>query len=183
MTPGEQFHDPRARARRRKGTTPVIGLIGGVASGKSAVAALLAERGFTAIDADKVGHVVLDLSEVQQKLVHRFGTTVVVSHPLASATGARVDRRALAAIVFTDPEARRALEAIVHPLMRARFAQAIDRATEQGTPGVVLDAAVLFEAGWNDLCDLVVFVDCSRAERMRRAAIHRGWSEAVFGRA
>jgi dephospho-CoA kinase len=180
MTPGERFHEPRARARWRHGTTPVIGLIGGVASGKSAVAALLADRGFTTIDADRVGHEVLDLPDVQQKLVNRFGTAVVVGHSPSGTEGPQVDRRALATIVFPDPEARRALEAIVHPLMRVRFAQAIDRAIERAPRGVVLDAAILFEAGWNDLCDLVVFVDSPRSERMHRAATHRGWSEAVF---
>jgi dephospho-CoA kinase len=154
-------------------------LTGGVASGKSAVAVLLAKRGFTAIDADKVGHEVLELPEVRQKLANRFGTAVL-AHGSPRGTDAHVDRRALATIVFTDPEARSALEAIVHPVMRARFAQAIDRAIEQGAPGVFLDAAILFEAGWNVLCDKVVFVDAPRSERMRRATTNRGWSEAVF---
>ena len=84
-----------------------------------------------------------------------------------------------AAIVFADPEARRALEAIVHPLMRARFVEAIDQASSASpAPApVVLDAAILLEAGWDDLCDLVVFVDAPRSERLRRAADDRGWSE------
>jgi dephospho-CoA kinase len=180
MTSGERSHEPRGQVRWRNGTTPVIGLTGGVASGKSAVAALLAERGCTAIDADSVGHEVLDLPHVQQKLVNRFGPGVVLDYGSGTPDGPRVDRRALAAIVFPDPEARRALEAIVHPLMRARFLEAIDLALESGRGPVILDAAILLEAGWQDLCDIVVFVDSPRSERLRRAADHRGWSEAVF---
>ena len=64
--------------------------------------------------------------------------------------------------------------------MRARFREAIDRALETGRGPVVLDAAILLEAGWQDLCDIVVFVDSPRSERLRRAADHRGWSEADF---
>jgi dephospho-CoA kinase len=178
MTSGERSHEPRRRWR--DGTTPVIGLTGGVASGKTAVAALLAEHGCTAIDADSVGHEILDLPVVQQKLVHRFGPSVVQGKGGGTSGTPRVDRRALAAIVFADQEARRALEAIVHPLMRARFSEAIERALETGHRPVVLDAAILLEAGWQDLCDLVVFVDSPRSQRIRRAAEHRGWSEAAF---
>ena len=180
MTSGERSQGARGPWRWRNGTTPVIGLTGGVASGKSTVAGLLAERDCAAIDADAVGHEVLDLPEVQQKLVHRFGPGVVVDHGPGSPTGARVDRRALAAIVFPDQDARRDLEAIVHPLMRARFLTSIDRALQTGRGPVILDAAILLEAGWQDLCDIVVFVDSPRSERLRRAANHRGWSEDVF---
>jgi dephospho-CoA kinase len=176
MSSGEPSHEPRAALRWHHGATPVIGLTGGVASGKSAVAALLVERGCALIDADKVGHRVLDLPEVQQRLVDRFGSDVVIR--LADLEP-RVDRRALGAIVFSDPEARRALEAIVHPLMRARFALAIDQAFENGQMPV-LDAALLFEAGWNELCDVVAFVDAPRSERARRAAGARGWSQDAF---
>jgi dephospho-CoA kinase len=180
MTSGERSDEPHGPWRWRNGTTPVIGLTGGVASGKSAVAALLAERGCSAIDADSVGHAVLDLPEVKQKLVQCFGPQVVLDHGPGTTCGPRVDRRALAAIVFPDQEARRALEAIVHPLMRARFKEAIDLSLQSGSGPVILDAAILLEAGWQDLCDIVVFVDSTRAERFQRAADHRGWSEAVF---
>jgi dephospho-CoA kinase len=179
MNSGEPSHEPRAALRWHHGANPVIGLTGGVASGKSAVAALLAQRGRAVIDADKVGHLVLDLADVQQKLVDRFGSDIMIRDDGSDQLPPRVDRRALGAIVFSDPEARRALEAIVHPLMRARFAQSIDQAHKNGqTP--VLDAALLFEAGWNELCDVVVYVDAPRRERARRAAANRGWSTEVF---
>jgi dephospho-CoA kinase len=180
MTSGERIEEPRTSRRWRNGTTPVIGLTGGVASGKSAVAALLAERGFTVIDADAVGHEVLELPEVKQKLVDRFGPAVLRQPAPGVSSGATVDRRAIAGIVFADTEARRALEAIVHPLMRQRFIEAINRVFETARGPVVLDAAVLFEAGWQDLCDRVIFVQAPRPERIHRAAEHRGWSPAIF---
>ena len=89
MTSGERSYQPRGHWRWRNGTTPVIGLTGGVASGKSAVAALLAERGCAAIDADRVGHEVLDRSDVQKKLVDRFGPSVVLEPGPVTATGPR----------------------------------------------------------------------------------------------
>jgi dephospho-CoA kinase len=183
MTPSERSHDPRADPRWQHGATPVLGLTGGLASGKSAVASLLAERGFAVIDADSVGHEVLEGPPVVRKVVERFGTGVLAAEGLSSERGPRVNRAALAAIVFTDPGERRALEAIVHPLMRARFIEAIEQETSparQGARPVVLDAAILLEAGWDDLCDLVVFVDAPRSERMRRAALLRGWPAEIF---
>ena len=118
MTSGERLEEPRPTGRWRNGTTPVIGLTGGVASGKSAVAALLAEHGCATIDADLVGHDVLELSHVRQQLVDRFGARVLLepARGTGDSAGPRIDRRALAAIVFADPIARSALEVIVHPL-------------------------------------------------------------------
>ncbi len=84
-------------------------------------------------------------------------------------------------IVFADPTARHALEAILHPTMRARFLATINRlARLQDSTAVVLDAAILLEAGWDDLCDRIVFVDAPRLERLRRVAETRGWSEETF---
>ncbi|HZW34100.1 MAG TPA: dephospho-CoA kinase, partial [Isosphaeraceae bacterium] len=83
-----------------------------------------------------------------------------------------------------DPTARAALEAIVHPPMRAQFRRAIANAVQDGCAGlVVLDAAILLEAGWDDLCDRIVFVEAPRPERLRRLAAARGWSaETVAAR-
>jgi dephospho-CoA kinase len=179
MTPGERSHEPRAKKCWKHGASPVIGLTGGVASGKSSVASLLAERGCALIDADSVGHEVLDRPGVVQKLVEHFGPGVVAEGGLSSARRPQVDRKALGAIVFVDPEARHVLEAIVHPLMRVRFALAIEQELGPGRP-VVLDAAILLEKGWDDLCDLVAFVDAPRSERLHRAAASRGWSDEDF---
>ncbi len=183
MTLGERSFQPPAASRWKHGTAPVIGLTGGVASGKSSVATLFAEHGCAVIDADSVGHAVLELPAVKERLVGRFGPAVVVGHGPSGSAEPRVDRKALAAIVFADPEARQALEAIVHPLMRARFLEEFEKELGPGRATgrpVVLDAAILREAGWDDLCDLVVFVDAPRAERLRRATQNRGWSLQNF---
>ena len=96
----------------------VIGLIGGIGGGKSSVAALLKARGAVVIDADSVGHEILNEPPVRGQIVERFGTGVLSAR--SADPGRRgIDRKALGAIVFADPQARRDLEAIVHPRMRA----------------------------------------------------------------
>jgi len=161
----------------KHGAIPVIGLIGGVGSGKSAVAAILAARGGVVIDADRVGHELLTVPAVRDQIVARFGDKVLDRRVSAVGSGSRIDRSALGEIVFADPERRRELEAIVHPRMRDRFRSEIERLTRLGDAGViVLDAAILLEAGWDDLCDHVVFVDAPRSVRRRRVAEQRGWS-------
>ena len=130
-----------------------------------------------------VGHELLDDPEVRERLVDRFGAGVLARRGLEPGAAPGSIGGHWAAIVFADPEARRGLEAIVHPLMRARFVEAIEREMQAGRDqarSVVLDAAILLEAGWDDLCDLVVFVDAPRAERMRRGADQRGWSAETF---
>jgi dephospho-CoA kinase len=163
--------------------SPVIGLIGGIGSGKSQVSGMLAARGAIVIIADAVGHELLNDPEVRDQIVDRFGADVMTGPASPADAAPRIDRRALGAIVFADPAARRDLEAILHPRMRARFTDSIDRAARVDGPGarvVVLDAAILLEAGWDDLCDLIVFVDAPRDERVRRVIEERGWSEQTL---
>jgi dephospho-CoA kinase len=158
---------------------PVIGLTGTIGGGKSRVAALLGRRGAVVIDADAVGHEVLARGDIVRRVVERFGTAVleasgVLDHP-------RVDRKLLGRLVFADPAARHDLEAIVHPEMRRRFEQAIEHERARAkAPAIVLDAAILLEAGWDSLCDLVVFVDASLPVRLDRVLRDRGWTEAVL---
>jgi dephospho-CoA kinase len=140
------------------------------------VAAALAARGAVVIDADQVGHEVLDQPEVGRAVLKRFGEGVLRSSE-GGISGPRLDRRALGAIVFADPAALRDLEALLHPRMERLFHEAIARAVRDATPpAVVLDAAILLETGWDRCCDLVVFVETPRAERLRRVASSRGWS-------
>jgi dephospho-CoA kinase len=169
------------RDRWKHGVLPVLGLIGGIGGGKSAVARLLAGRGAAVIDADAVGHERLEDPAIRERVVGRFGAGVLEMTPSGDAEGPRISRRALAAIVFGDAAALRDLEAILHPAMRDRFVRTIDRLVrEGGRPCIVLDAAVLLEAGWDDLCDRIAFVDAPRPERLRRVEQARGWSEATF---
>ncbi|MBW3541548.1 MAG: dephospho-CoA kinase [Planctomycetes bacterium] len=164
-----------------RGDVPVIGIVGGIGSGKSTLARRLAEqRPVVVVDGDDAGHRVLEQPEVQQKIRERFGDAVFTE------TGV-VDRRALARQVFGDDKAQRQaradLEQIVHPHIKQELIRRIAEARR--TPeieAVLLDAAILLEAGWNDLCTAVVFVDTSHDERLRRVKAGRGWDEAELRR-
>jgi dephospho-CoA kinase len=150
----------------------VFGLTGGVACGKSFVASCLAELGAVVLDADKLGHEVLAEPEVIAALRARWGDSIL--HHDGS-----IDRRAVAKIVFAPAGAaeRRFLEEISHPRIAEHLRQGIDRARQHQAPAVVIDAALLVEAGWHKLCHSVVFISVPRDVRLARAAA-RGWSEA-----
>ncbi|HYO23999.1 MAG TPA: dephospho-CoA kinase [Lacipirellulaceae bacterium] len=154
-----------------------IGLIGGIACGKSAVAAALARRGAVVFDADKLGHRVLLDPDVRSVLTARWG------HAVLGPDG-ELDRSAIAKIVF-GPAAesvaeRRFLESVVHPGIRRQIEAGIRGLTRQ-TPAAVVDAALLVEAGWSDVCSAIVWIECPQNERQRRAAA-RGWSADEFTR-
>ena len=158
------------------GSLPVIGLVGGIGGGKSLAASVLAELGALVIDADKVGHTLLDQNPCRDIVVEVFGEGVLAPF---TAEGERrpIDRKALGALVFADPFLLGRLEDILHPLMRRTFERAIAREVRRERyPAVVLDAAVLYEAEWNDLCDKVVFIDAAPEVRLARLEASRGWT-------
>ena len=150
---------------------PVLGLVGGIGAGKTTVAAILQGQGALVLDADAIGHALLDQRPSREAVLERFGPGV-----LDPADPERVNRRALARIVFNDRESLRALEAILHPRIRVTVEKAIRRVQRRReAPLIVLDAALLHEAGWTDLCDFVAFVDAP-AELRRERVTARGWS-------
>jgi dephospho-CoA kinase len=160
---------------------PVVGLIGGIGSGKSYVAGLMNKRGAVVIDADAVGHGVLEEPEIRRQIVTTFGPGVVRSSAPNGTQNGTIDRRALGSLVFADRHALLDLERIVHPVMRSRFIEVIESERRRGVaPAVVLDAAILLEAGWDDLCDRIVFVDASWPVRLARVSHSRGWSAEVL---
>lgn len=154
----------------------IIGILGGVASGKSMVARLFAQLGAGVLDADRAAHEALRQPEIEAALRARWGEAVF-------GPDGHVDRARVAAIVFGDtPQSTRErgfLERLVHPAAARRIeCQAADLAAE-GRAVAVLDAPLLLEAGWDKLCEKLVFVDAPRESRCRRA-IARGWSEKEF---
>ena len=158
------------------GRAKVIGLAGGVAAGKSLVAGFLRELGAVVIDADRLGHEALENSDVKRALRERWGDAVF------DADG-RVDRRRLGAVVFQDEESRAFLNALVHPGIRRRMSEELDRTLAQGRARVIaLDAALLFEAGLETWCDATVFVDAPLAAREARARRQRRWDAAELTR-
>lgn len=150
----------------------VIGVVGGIAGGKSTVSRQLQQLGARSLDADAAGHAVLDEPEVIELLQNRWGIDVMSPEQ-------RIDRQAVAARVFGDvpnaAEERRFLESVTHPRIRRRLEAEIDEARRAGAPAVVLDVPLLLEVGWETICDSVLFVDTPREQRLARVA-ERGWT-------
>lgn len=154
---------------------PVIGLAGGIGSGKSTVGRILAELGCLVIDSDQRSREALDRPDVRAELVGWWGEGILGPE-------GRVDRSRVAKVVFADPAERARLEALVHPIVRQDRAAMIAEAAGRPYRAVVIDAPLLFEAGLESECDAVIFVEASREERLRRVAESRGWSEAELVR-
>lgn len=156
--------------------TRVIGVVGGVASGKSTVAGILEELGARRLDADRLAHQALRDPVVRAAVLERWGEEVIDDQ-------GQIDRPAVAAHVFGDStaaaDARRFLEQLIHPIVRRDAEQAILEANQQSIPAVVIDAPLLLEAGWGPICDEILFVDAPREIRLRRAA-ERGWTDQEF---
>lgn len=151
---------------------PVIGLVGGIGAGKSTAALAFAARGGFIVDGDAIGHQALRQPEIVEKIVARWGQHV--RKPDGS-----LDRRAIAQIVFADAAERRALEEMVFPYIGSGCRRAIARAQDDPlVQFVVLDAAVMLEAGWNNEVDRIVYVDAPRELRYQRLAARSGWSPA-----
>lgn len=155
----------------------LIGLTGGIGSGKSTVARLFADRGAVVIDADRVAREVVEPGEdALAQIVERFGDHVLTSE-------GRLDRPAMAAIVFGDDEARAALEAITHPAIRDRIAQQVAAVAQlEEADGqervVVVDHPLLVESGAAAGFATVVVVEAPEEVRVRRLVDARGMDEA-----
>jgi dephospho-CoA kinase len=147
----------------------VLGLAGGVGSGKSTVASMFRRWGAEVVDADALGHRVLDLPPVRSRLVRIWGAGILER--------GRVDRAALARLAFRSRREVARLNRAVHPAILREIRRGIARARGP----VVLDAALLYEAGADSLCDRVAFVSAPRRERARRTR-ERGWSPGELAR-
>jgi dephospho-CoA kinase len=154
----------------------VIGLLGGVASGKSLVAHQLAQLGAGVLDADHAGHEVLRLPRIEAAARARWGANVF------GADG-HIDRARLAGIVFAGPpdgpREREYLEQLTHPEIGRLVEKQAQAMAAAGTKIAVLDAPLILEAAWDKLCEVLVFVDAPRQARLARA-LARGWSEEGF---
>lgn len=153
---------------------PVIGLTGGIASGKTTVSQILAGRGAHIIDADRVGHAVIEPSgEAYPEVVAAFGTDILDDD-------GTISRRKLGAIVFSEPARLAELNGISHPRMAERMAREIEalrlRSNGDRPPAVVLDAAILFEAGWDGLCDEIWTVEAPQEVAITRLIERNGFT-------
>lgn len=162
------------RGRIRAAAPAIIGIAGGIGSGKSALTSALAALGFMAINFDAEARRALDRPGVRETLLMWWGEAVL-------GPDGRIDRRKVADLVFADSGERVRLERLIHPLITPDGEALRARARESGKPGVVLDAPLLFEAGLDRLCDFVVFVDAPADVRRARVA-SRGWSADELAR-
>lgn len=161
---------PQPSPRRGEGQKPIIGIAGGIGSGKSFVADLFGELGCRVIKADEQVHRAYQRRDVKARLREWWGAR-------AFTPSGEVDRAAVAGIVFDAPAERARLEGLIHPIVNAERDEIMRRS--QGDPAVVAfvwDVPLLFETGLNRECDCIVFVDAPVAVRRRRVRASRGWT-------
>ena len=150
----------------------VVGLTGGIGSGKSAFAALLAEQGARVVDADLLGREALQPGRpAWHSVVDQFGDEVLAHHSL------QIDRKRLAEIVFADRDKLAALNAIVHPVIMKGIADALDKLRNTDEI-VILDAALILELGLSEGLDALVVVVADESLRKKRLSKERGMSDA-----
>jgi dephospho-CoA kinase len=169
------------------GVMHILGIVGGIASGKSTVSTRLSELGAVVLDADKAAHEALNQRDVQKALVARWGPEILDGQ-------GQVDRKAIAGRIFATPvenpedlseqqaetqSNRLFLEQTIHPRVHQQFVQKIDQLTKRGVAITVIDAPLLLEADWGSVCDDIVFVDCPVETRLERALL-RGWTKRQF---
>lgn len=186
----------------------ILGITGGIASGKSEVTRILAAQGAIIIHADQIGHQVLHSDELREPLLALFGNEILAenlpSSSLQSTAHPPIDRKKVAQLVFgaTDlaRERKAKLEALTHPCIRRQIRREIEQAINDSTNAtippatvseiptaptskflkwIVLDVPLLFESGWSNACDVIWFIDASAPTRLARAK-QRGWSEQDF---
>ncbi len=164
----EQNHQRTANTGRKQKCT-VLGLVGGVGSGKSTVARLFGEWGAEVIDADAICSELHRTPDVREAIEAEWGRDIFTE-------GGQLDRARLADIVFDRPGDLNKLNAILHPRVIERIERRITACrTDGGPPLCVIDAPLLLETGLDRLCDTVAFIDCDRDTRVCRLARERHW--------
>ena len=149
----------------------IIGITGGISSGKSTIGRMLASMGSEYIDADEMCHRLFLVQELKNKIVERFGITVQDIY-------GKIDRSRLAEIVFQDKTCLDDLCSILHPIVIERIKSKITEIEKQGRrKAIVIDAALLEESDLSLICDFIVFVNTSRDHRLERSRISRHWKE------
>jgi len=142
---------------------PVIGILGGIGSGKSTVAAEFAKLGCGVIDADKIAHELLARQAVKEQIVTRFGPAVLDD-------AGKIDRRKLAEVAFSGTEKLSLLNQVIHPLVLEQADKLIDQYRRQShVKAIVLDMPLLLEVGWAERCNKLIFIASEQKLRQSRA--------------
>jgi dephospho-CoA kinase len=168
------------RQRKVPGEIRVIGLTGGIATGKSSVASFFSERGIPVIDADQLARdAVLPGSPALEQIVLRFGREEILTRD------GELDRKRLGELIFSDPEKRRLLEGILHPEIRKLAEERIAQAAAAGHERLIYMAPLLIEAGATDRVDdlwvVTVRPEIQLERLMRRDGINREQAERIVG--
>lgn len=153
---------------------PIIGIVGGIGSGKTYVARLFGELGCMVIEADALVREAYEDQAVKARLREWWGDEVF------KADGT-VHRASIARRIFQDAEQRKRLEALLHPWVNFRRRE-LQACADAGKVAFVWDTPLLFETGLNRECDAVVYVEAPLQERLRRVAAERGWDETELAR-
>lgn len=172
---------PHSALAALKGQIPLIGLTGGIGSGKSVVAKRLAELGATVIDSDQIAH---DITAPQGSAIAAIKASF--GHELLAADGS-LDRPKMRRLVFNDPNALKRLEGITHPLIQAETVRQASLARQNGALYLVFMVPLLVESGnWSRVIDHLVVVDCPEetqiARVMGRSNLERGQIEQIIGK-
>jgi dephospho-CoA kinase len=149
----------------------VVGLAGGVGSGKSTVAKILEDLGAGVISSDRLSHEELNSDEIKTLLTHWWGDQIV-------APDGSVDRSRVSAIVFSDTSQRARLESVLHPRIAMRRSEILtDMQQDTRVTMVVIDSPLLFETNLDPMCDTVIFVDAGIEQRRERSEKARNWPD------
>jgi dephospho-CoA kinase len=150
----------------------VIGLVGGIGAGKSVAADAFKQLGGIVIAGDPLGHEALEQPEISARIKEIWGERDVFDE------NGKVNRKKLGRIVFPSPVERTRLEYLVHPYIEQRMRAEIEKGQGAGAVKfIVVDAAIMLEAGWNNVCDKLVYIDAPRTLRLERVQTQRGWTE------
>lgn len=158
----------------------IIGLTGGIGSGKSTAAAHLKNIGLKHIDADEIARgLTADGSPLLPVLDRTFGPEgeLGISSKRILDDDGRLDRKALASVVFTDESRRKRLDAIMFGEVISRIVSELDLLREEGADAVLIDAPLLFESGLDRLCDVVVLITADMKTRIRRVCLRDAATE------
>ena len=149
----------------KAGKKPIIGILGGIGSGKSTVSAEFVKLGCGLIDADKIAHELLEEKSVKEKIVNLFGNDILDSCE-------KINHKKLADIVFNDYQKLSMLNGIIHPLVLKKAEELIEEFNQQKqTKAIILDMPLLLEVGWEKHCNKLIFIDCDekiRADRVKK---------------
>lgn len=149
----------------------IIGITGGISSGKSTIGRMFASLGAKYIDADEMCHRLILHKEYKNKITEKFGNSI---HD----TNGRIDRSKLAEIVFQNKTRLDDLCSILHPPVIDQIKSKIDEVEKQGSrKAIVIDAALLEESGLSLLCDFIIFVNTGKEQRLERSQTIRHWAE------